>query len=98
MQGFVPAMIAREVLLRTTPLKRGKMLAFLVLSICLAISAVYELVEFGVAVSTGEAADAFLGSQGDPWDTQKDMLMCGIGAISALVLLPRLHDKQLRLR
>jgi putative membrane protein len=70
MQGFVPALIAREVLLRLSPLKRGGLLDFLVLSVCLAISAACELLEFGVAVWAGTAADAFLGTQGDPWDTQ----------------------------
>jgi putative membrane protein len=94
-QGFVPAIVAREILLRRSPLKQGKWLAFIVVCICLAISASYELVEWGTAVSTGSAADAFLGTQGDPWDTQEDMLMAGIGAILALLTLPRLHDRQL---
>jgi len=95
-QGFVPAIVAREILLRTSPLRRGKWLAFLVLCICLAISATYELVEWGTAVGTGTAADAFLGTQGDPWDTQEDMAMAAIGAIVALLTLSRLHDRQLR--
>jgi len=94
-QGFVPAIVAREILLRTSPLRRGKWLTFLVLCFCLALSAVYELVEWGTAVSTGTAADAFLGTQGDPWDTQEDMLMAGIGAALSLTLLSRLHDRQL---
>jgi putative membrane protein len=94
-QGFVPAIVAREILLRTSPLRRGKWLTFLVLCFCLALSAVYELVEWGTAVSTGTAADAFLGTQGDPWDTQEDMLMAGIGASLSLVLLSRFHDGQL---
>jgi putative membrane protein len=94
-QGFVPAIVAREILLRTSPLKRGKWLAFLVVCVCLALSATYELVEWGTAVSTGTAADAFLGTQGDPWDTQTDMLMAGIGAVLALVTLSRVHDGQL---
>lgn len=94
-QGFVPAIVAREILLRTSPLRRGKWLTFLVLCFCLALSAVYELVEWGTAVSTGTAADAFLGTQGDPWDTQEDMLMAGIGAALSLMLLSRFHDRQL---
>src|SRR6185436_16897185 len=72
-QGFVPALVAREVLLRRSPLQPGKWTFFIVTCICLAISATYELVECGVALATGTAADAFLGTQGDPWDTQKDM-------------------------
>ena len=91
-QGFVPAIIAREVLLRKSPWKRGKLLSFIVLSICLAINASYELIEFGVSMATGSAGDAFLGTQGDIWDTQKDMLLCLIGAVIALVTLSRFHD------
>lgn len=94
-QGFVPAIVAREILLRRSPLTRGKWLAFLVICICLAISATYELVEWRTAVGTGEAADAFLGTQGDPWDTQEDMAMAGIGAVVALVTLTWFHDRQL---
>jgi putative membrane protein len=94
-QGFVPALIAREVLLRTTPLERGKLLAWLVLSSSMAISALYELLEFAVAVATGSAADAFLGSQGDVWDTQWDMTFCLIGTLCALLLLSRAHDRAL---
>lgn len=94
-QGFVPAMIAREFLLRKSPLGSGKLLAYVVVSICLAISAAYELLEFGVSVLTGSAGDAFLGTQGDIWDTQKDMLMALIGSITALLTLSRLHDRQL---
>ena len=95
MQGFVPAMIAREVLLRTTPLRRGKMLTMLVLSVCLAISASYELVEFGVAKWQGTAADDFLGTRGDPWDTQWDMFCCLVGAICSVLFLSRMQDRQL---
>jgi putative membrane protein len=95
-QGFEPAILAREVLLRRTPLKRGGWLQLIVVCVCLAISASYELVEWGVAVATGTAADAFLGTQGDVWDTQWDMAMCLIGAIVALALLTHLHDRQLR--
>jgi putative membrane protein len=72
-QGFMPAIYTREILLRNTPLKRGGWLFAIIVSICLAISAIYELIEWGVAEGTGEAADAFLGAQGDPWDTQKDI-------------------------
>lgn len=95
-QGFIPALIAREILLRTSPLQRGKWLFSIVICICLAISAAYELIEFGMSIATGTAADAFLGSQGDVWDSQKDMLMCLIGAITALVTMPRFHDRSLQ--
>jgi putative membrane protein len=95
-QGFVPAIVGREILLRTSPLRPGKWLAFLVVCICLAISATYELVEWQTAVSTGEAAEAFLGTQGDPWDTQKDMAMAGIGAVVALITLAAVQDRQLK--
>jgi len=95
-QGFVPAIVGREILLRTSPLKRGKWLTFICLCICLAISATYELVEWRTAVATGAAADAFLGTQGDPWDTQEDMAMAGIGAILALTTLSGLHTVQLK--
>ncbi len=94
-QGFVPAIIAREVLQRRTPLRPGGWLFTLVTAICLSISALYELFEWQVAVFTGTAGDAFLGTQGDPWDTQKDMAMCLVGAIVAQLLLARLHDRQL---
>lgn len=97
-QGFVPAMIVRELLLRTSPLRAGKWLAAIGLSICMAISALYELFEWAVAEVTGQAADAFLGTQGDPWDTQWDMFMCLCGAILSLLLLSRLQDRQLALR
>jgi len=95
-QGFIPAIIAREILLRATPLKRGKMLFFLIVSVCLAISAAYELLEWSAAELTGTAADDFLGSQGDVWDTQKDMAFCLIGSLSALLFLRRAHDRALR--
>jgi putative membrane protein len=94
-QGFVPAIVAREILLRKTPLRRGGWLFFIITCICLAISAVYELVEWGTAAATGSAADAFLGTQGDPWDTQKDMLLAGIGAVASQLTLARAHDRQL---
>ncbi len=94
-QGFVPAIITREILLRTTPLKRGKMVSFLVVSVCMAFSALYELFEWRVSVATGSAGDAFLGTQGDIWDTQKDMAMCLVGSITALASLRGLHDREL---
>ncbi|MEO8215706.1 MAG: DUF2238 domain-containing protein [Acidobacteriota bacterium] len=94
-QGFVPALIAREVLLRRSPLRRGKWLVFIVLSICLAISALYELVEWTTAELTGSAADAFLGTQGDVWDTQKDMTFALLGAVSAILTMSGVHDRQL---
>ena len=94
-QGFVPAILTREVLLRRTPLRRGGWLFFLVTSVCLAISACYEFVEWWTALATGEAATAFLGTQGDPWDTQWDMFCALIGALAAQLLLARLHDRQL---
>lgn len=94
-QGFVPAMVAREVLIRRSPLRGSGWLPFFVLCFCLALSALYELIEFWTALATGEAAEAFLGTQGDPWDTQWDMMLALIGAITALVLLSRWHDRQL---
>jgi putative membrane protein len=92
-QGFIPAVIAREILLRVTPLQRGGWLRFLVVCICLALSASYELIEWGVAEGTGSAADAFLGTQGDPWDTQWDMALALTGALTSLALTERIHDR-----
>lgn len=97
-QGFIPALIAREVLLRRTPLVRGGWLFFIVCCICLAISAGYEFVEWWAALVGGAGATEFLGTQGDVWDTQWDMLMALTGAIAAQVLLSRLHDRQLERR
>jgi putative membrane protein len=94
-QGFVPALVAREILLRKTPLQRGGWLFFLVSCVCLAISALYELIEWWAAVATGEAAGAFLGTQGDVWDTQWDMFTALIGALLAQLLLAGRHDRQL---
>jgi putative membrane protein len=94
-QGFVPAMIAREILLRKNVVKPGVWLFFIVCSICLAISACYEFVEWWVAVGSGSAAEAFLGTQGDVWDTQWDMFLALVGAICAQLFLKNLHDKQL---
>lgn len=96
MQGFVPAMVAREVLVRGRHVAGRRMTLFLCLCIAMAISAWYELIEWGAAVSLGQAADEFLGTQGDPWDTQWDMFMCFVGATTALLLLPGLHDRQIR--
>ncbi len=95
-QGFVPAILARELLLRTSPLKPGKWLAYIVVSICLAFSAFYELIEWWTALSQGSDADAFLGTQGDIWDTQSDMLFALIGAVTALFLLSKYHNKLLK--
>jgi len=92
-QGFVPALVAREVLLRRKIVLRRGWLFFIVLSICLAISAAYELLEWRVAVATGSAANAVLGTQGDPWDTQEDMATALFGALSALLLFSRRHDR-----
>jgi putative membrane protein len=96
MQGFVPAIVAREVLLRTSPLRRGKWLFVIVIMICVGLSAVFELCEFGVALIYGAAADSYLAFQGDPWDTQKDMGLCLLGAFLAWLLLSRWHDRQLQ--
>ena len=95
-QGFVPAMIARELLLRTSTLRQGKWLFFLVACVALAISAVYEFVEWWTAVLEGSAATDFLGTQGDVWDTQWDMFLALLGALTAQATLSRLHDAQLR--
>lgn len=95
MQGFVPAIVLRELLIRLGGLRPGKLLMVLVLACCLAVSATYELIEFGAAQAMGQGAEAFLGTQGDVWDTQWDMLMCLIGAACALVLLTRVHDRQI---
>jgi putative membrane protein len=94
-QGFVPAIVAREILLRRTPLRPGGWLFFLVCSVCLAISACYEFVEWFAAVIGGSGATEFLGTQGDVWDTQWDMLMALIGSIVAQTVLARVHDGQL---
>jgi putative membrane protein len=96
-QGLVPALVAREILLRQTPLRRGGWLFFIVTAIALAISASYELVEWAAAGIGGAGADAFLGTQGDPWDTQADMLTALVGAIAGQALLARVQDRQLGL-
>jgi putative membrane protein len=94
-QGFIPAIVVREILLRRSPLRPGKWLFFLVASVCLAISACYEFIEWWTALLGGEDADAFLGTQGDVWDTQWDMFLALIGAILAQLSLARLHDRQI---
>ena len=94
-QGFVPAIVAREILLRKEVVTGRRWLGFIVISICLAISAFYELVEWWVALLTGTAADAFLSLQGYVWDTQADMAWALFGAIAAIALLSRWHDQQL---
>lgn len=95
-QGFVPAILAREILIRTSPLRASKWLGFLVVCCCLAFSAFYELLEWFTAVTSGEAANDFLGTQGDPWDTQTDMLWALIGAVVAVAGFSRWHDRSLR--
>ena len=94
-QGFVPAIIAREILIRNAVVNGRGWLNLFVISICLAFSALYELFEWGVAVATGDSAESFLGTQGYIWDTQSDMAMALAGAILSLAVLSRLHDKQL---
>lgn len=94
-QGFVPALVAREVLLRNHVLQRGAWLFFLVVCFCLAFSALYELIEWWTAVFAGDGSIEFLGVQGDIWDAQWDMMLALIGAIAALVLLGKTHDRQL---
>lgn len=96
-QGFIPAIIIREILIRKSPVKKGKWLFFMVVSICLALSVFYEFIEWWVAVLSGTAAESFLGTQGYVWDTQSDMFIALVGAITALSLLPKLHDRELSL-
>jgi putative membrane protein len=95
MQGFVPAMIAREILVRNAIVSSAAWRNFFIVCICLALSATYELIEWWVAIFSQEAAEAFLGTQGYVWDTQADMAFALIGAIAALLLLGRMHDRQL---
>ncbi len=95
-QGFIPAMVAREILIRNQVINGRGWLNFLVLCFCLAVSAFYELIEWWVALTSEQGAEAFLGTQGYVWDTQSDMMYALIGAITALLVLSRLHDKQLR--
>lgn len=95
-QGFVPAILAREILLRKNVVEIGPWLHFIVISIILAFSAFYELVEWWVALATGENAEAFLGTQGYIWDTQSDMAYALFGAIATLVTLSKVHNEQLK--
>ncbi|HEY7377164.1 MAG TPA: DUF2238 domain-containing protein [Steroidobacteraceae bacterium] len=94
-QGFVPAILFREILLRTSPLRPGRWLFVIVTALCLAFSACYEFFEWWSALVGGHAADAFLGTQGDVWDTQWDMFSALVGAITAQLLLARIHDRSL---
>ena len=94
-QGFVPALVAREILIRGRYIRGKKMLVFVVLCMVLAISASYELIEWSAAVALGQGADEFLGTQGDVWDTQSDIFFALIGAVTALLLLSRAHDRQI---
>jgi putative membrane protein len=96
MQGFVPFLVTREILLRNGYLTSRKMTAFLSICVVMAISAWYELIEWWSALAMGQGADEFLGTQGDPWDTQSDMFFACIGAVTALMLLSRLHDSQMK--
>jgi putative membrane protein len=95
-QGFIPAIVAREILIRLDVVRKRGWLLYIVVSICLAISAAYELLEWTVAVSSGAQSDAFLGTQGDVWDTQKDMATALVGSIVAQLTLARWHDRQIR--
>ena len=94
-QGFIPAILAREILIRRSVLQAGKWLFFIVTCVCLAISAFYELIEWWVALAAQQGAVEFLGTQGDIWDTQSDMMMALIGAVSAQLFLARGHDRAL---
>ena len=95
-QGFIPAILVREILIRLSPLRRGRWLFFLAVCVCLAFSAFYELLEWWAALIGGAASESFLGTQGDVWDTQWDMFLALFGAISALLLLARVHDRSLK--
>ena len=95
-QGFVPALIARELLRRTSPLQPGRWIAVLCIATALAFSSIFEMIEWGSSVALGASADAFLGSQGDPWDAQWDMLCALIGAMCSMATLSRLHERELR--
>jgi putative membrane protein len=95
MQGIGPAIVVRELLIRTSPLAPGKWLFTIVVFTILGVSATYELIEWAAALASEEAAAAFLGTQGDPWDTQWDMFLAGCGAIAAQFLFERLHDRQI---
>ena len=94
-QGFIPAILAREILLRLSPLRRGRWLFFLVICVCLAFSACYELIEWWAALIGGDSAESFLGTQGDVWDTQWDMFLALLGSLFAQFLLRRAHDRSM---
>lgn len=94
-QGFVPAIVAREILIRHSVMKTRRWMNFFIISFCLGFSAFYELIEWWGALASGQNAEAFLGTQGYIWDTQSDMALALVGAIIALLLLPRFHDRQL---
>lgn len=94
-QGFIPAIAAREILLRKSGIHSGGLLALSIVLLCLGISAVYEIIEWIVAVIMGQGAEEFLGTQGDMWDTQKDMALAGVGALVAVLSLSKIHDAQL---
>ena len=94
-QGFVPALLAREILIRRNYVRGRGMTAFVVVCIVLAISATYEVIEWGAALALGQGADEFLGTQGDPWDTQSDMFLAFLGSAAALLSLSRVHDRQI---
>jgi len=94
-QGFIPAILTREIMLRKTPLKAGFRQTFLTTCVCLAVSALYELIEWGAAKALGQGADEFLATQGDQWDTQWDMFLALLGAIAAQLIFFKLHDRQL---
>ncbi len=96
LQGFVPALAAREVFIRGAYVRGRKMLSFLVVCVVLAVSASYELIEWAAALSLGQGADEFLGTQGDPWDTQSDMFFALIGAVTALLVFSHLQDRQVQ--
>ena len=94
-QGIVPALITREILIRNAVFARRGWLHFTVISFCLAFSACYELVEWAAALLSAEASESFLGTQGDPWDTQTDMFLAGLGSLVSLFLLKPLHDRSI---
>lgn len=94
-QGLVPAVICREIFLRVHVISKRGWLGFCVVSVCLAISATYELIEWAAALLSAEAAESFLGTQGDGWDTQSDMFLAGVGALITVFLLPGMHDRSM---
>lgn len=97
MQGFVPALITREIFVRGRYVSGSRMTVFLCVCVAMTISACYELIEWGTALALGQGADEFLGLQGDPWDTQSDMFMALVGSVTALLSLARIHDRQIKI-